>query len=79
MQEYFFSLKTSNEKKTTDKIAMAQVATTDQTNVPKPMMLAEEENEAPTVANLIIIRRNGKDSSHPRELTVEDEEMLVGR
>ena len=58
---------------------MAQVATTDQTNVPKPMMLAEEENEAPTVANLIIIRRNGKDSSHPRELTVEDEEMLVGR
>ena len=79
MQEYFFSLKTSNEKKKTDKIAMAQVATTDQTNVPKPMMLAEEENEAPTVANLIIIRRNGKDSSHPRELTVEDEEMLVGR
>ena len=55
---------------------MAQVAT-DQTNVPKPMMA--EENEAPTVANLIIIRRNGKDSSHPRELTVEDEEMLVGR
>ena len=58
---------------------MAQVAATDQTNVPKPMMMAEEENEAPTVANLIIIRRNGKDSSHPRELTVEDEEMLVGR
>lgn len=57
---------------------MAQVATTDQTNVPKPMMMSEE-NEAPTVANLIIIRRNGKDSSHPRELTVEDEEMLVGR
>lgn len=57
---------------------MAQVATGSQTNVPKPMMMAEE-NEAPTVANLIIIRRNGKDSSHPRELTVEDEEMLVGR
>jgi len=37
------------------------------------------ENEVPTVANLIIIRRNGKDSSHPRELTVDDEEMLVGR
>ena len=54
-----------------------QVATTNPTNFPKPKMA--EENEAPTVANLIIIRRNGKDSSHPRELTVEDEEMLVGR
>ena len=43
-----------------------------------PTMMAENE-EAPTVANLIIIRRNGKDSSHPRELTVDDEEMLVGR
>ncbi len=41
-------------------------------------MMAEND-EAPTVANLIIVRRNGKDSSHPRELTVDDEEMLVGR
>ena len=56
---------------------MAQVATS-QTDVPKPMQMAEED-EAPAVANLIIIRRNGKDSSHPRELTFEDEEMLVGR
>lgn len=41
--------------------------------------MAEIENEAPTVANLIIIRRSGKDSKHPRELSVEDEEMIVGR
>eukprot|EP00562_Extubocellulus_spinifer_P015369 CAMPEP_0178560770 /NCGR_PEP_ID=MMETSP0697-20121206/11664_1 /TAXON_ID=265572 /ORGANISM="Extubocellulus spinifer, Strain CCMP396" /LENGTH=434 /DNA_ID=CAMNT_0020194049 /DNA_START=30 /DNA_END=1331 /DNA_ORIENTATION=- len=41
--------------------------------------MEDNENEAPTVANLIIIRRSGKDSKHPRELSVEDEEMVIGR